>query len=131
MTAHTWQPCKLEGKALEAVRDLISDDIEAHLVEIENNRAELFFITGPGYAGHLMTRVEQQPDGDLVLVPIAARGFGYGPGLKQLKAIARANGIRWVRVHSERKGYERLASRHGFRLLERLPSGEVVMICEA
>ena len=90
-------------------------------------RAQLWKISGPGYAGFLVTRIELLNTGEKELVLVAARGHGYGAAIEHIKQIARANGIKTIRAHSYRKGYVRYVKRFGMVLIEHRADGEQVV----
>jgi len=127
---HQWQAVtQWSDEAENQLGDLLNGDKAGLIAEIEATpqRAQLWKISGPGYAGWLITRIEELTSGEKELFLIAARGNGYAAGIAQIKKIARDSGIKTVRAHSNRKGYERYVRRFGMWLDEVLPGGEVVM----
>jgi hypothetical protein len=59
--------------------------------------------------GYLVTRLELEPDKSLVLV--AGQGRGLFDVLSVMPNIAKANGAKWIRIHSKRAGMVRMLER--------------------
>jgi len=107
------------GRALARALADGGPDVRA---EVEQGAAELFRVPGLGW---IVMRIEEHLSGRRELVIVAAvnlerRELAAAATLPGLIALARAQEVHSIRVHSARPGMGRLLERFGFRAVERV-----------
>lgn len=91
---------------------VLGEDLAAIKAEVKRNRSELWEIVDSGY---LVTRIEPDLQGKPEeLVFVAAIGRNAKPAFSYFKELAKAAGIKFLRVHSQRPGMQRWLKELGF-----------------
>ena len=110
-------PVPFDQPSADFLAPALGDDLEEVRGECQRDEATLVKLSGAA-SGMIITRIEQYPDGLKELVVVAGRGRNMAAVIETLTAICRKNAIRSIRVHSSRKGYQRLVEPMGFELIE-------------
>ncbi len=87
------------------------DDEPIIAAEVEAGISECWEIKDHGY---MVTRLETEPEKTLVVV--AGAGRKAGEVWQIMPNIARANGAKWIRVHSKRPGMFRVLKPLGYEV---------------
>lgn len=110
-------PVPFDQPSADFLAPALGDDLEEVRGECQRDEATLVKLSGAA-SGMIITRIEQYPDGLKELVVVAGRGRNMAAVIETLTAICRKNAISSIRVHSSRKGYQRLVEPMGFELIE-------------
>lgn len=122
----TWVREKWSQEADDAIGDLLEGAKDCFIEEINSGIADLWRIEYEGgFTGTMITRLDVNTLGEKELVLIAGRGNGMHLAVDDLKEGCRKSGVKSIRAHSSRPGYERLVSKMGFVKIESVYRCEV------
>lgn len=112
MMPGVWLSCRWNEDAALAL-DGIAGNLEQAKADVERGAAELFRVSGEGYAGWLLTEMRRSENGLLLWVHAYA-GHGAAAAMADLENVARNAGCVAVCCQSEKPAAWRLFNRIGW-----------------
>lgn len=111
-----WNP---EAAAALAQARATPDDLEQYRSQVEQGTAQLWRLTGDTDS-HVLTRVEEHPNGDHELVIVAGTGNNSRQVIAWAMKLATEHELHTLRAHITRPGLQRIFEGLGWHEAERV-----------